>query len=246
VGGDARHRYRPARECEEIRAALGDAAAAPRYLEDLQWSDRATVEALAYVAQRWEPARLLMLGTYRVVDTVIRAHPLRRTAQELCGRGHAVEELRLEFLPAEEAAAYVTGRLGRPVATPLAEFVHERTDGNALFMVNIVEHLVRQGLVVRHEGQWTLRQGVEAKVASLPEGLRQLIVKRIEELPPETRRVLEAASVVGEEFAATAVAAGIQCPEEDVEAQCEGFAARHHCIEDIGLEVWPDATSSGG
>jgi hypothetical protein len=62
-------------------------------------------------------------------------------------------------------------RAGRP---PLAEFVHERTDGNALFTVNIVEHLVLQGLMVRREGQWTLRQGAEAKVVSLPEGLQQL------------------------------------------------------------------------
>ena len=83
-------------------------------------------------------------------------------------------------------------------------------------------------------------------MASLPEGLRQLIVRRIEELPPETRRVLEAASMVGEEFAATPVAVGIQCPVEDVEARCEGLAARHHFIEDIGLTVWPDATSSAG
>ena len=52
--------------------------------------------------------------------------------------------------------------------------------------------------------------------------------------------------MVGEEFAATAVATSIQWPEEDVEAQCQGFAARHHFIEDIGLSVWPDATSSGG
>ena len=64
--------------------------------------------------------------------------------------------------------------------------------------MNIVEHLVGQGLVVRREGQWTLQDGVEAKVASLPEGLRQLLVRRLEDLPSEGRRVLEAASVAGE------------------------------------------------
>ena len=113
-------------------------------LEDLQWSDHATVEALAYLAQRRGPARLLVLGTYRPVEAAIRPHPLRGIVQELCGRGQAVE-VRLELLPAEAVTAYVTGRLGGPVAAPLAEFILERTEGNALFLVNIVEHLVQQG-----------------------------------------------------------------------------------------------------
>jgi predicted ATPase len=128
-------------------------------LEDLHWSDRSTVECLAYLGQRREPAQLLVLGTYRPVDVVIRPHPLRGLVQELCGRGQGVE-LRLELLPAEDVKAYLAGRLGEAVAAPLAAFVHRRTDGNALFMVNIVEHLVQQGLVVRRAGQWTL--GAEA------------------------------------------------------------------------------------
>ena len=71
-------------------------------------------------------------------------------------------------------------------------------------------------MVVHREGQWTLQDGVEAKVASLPEGLRQLLVRRLEGLPAEGRRVLEAASVAGEQFTVAAVAAAAQCPMEDV------------------------------
>jgi hypothetical protein len=159
-------------------------------LEDLQWSDRSTVEALVYLAQRRGPARLLVLGTYRPVEVAIRPHPLRGILQELCGRGQAVE-VRLELLPAEAVTAYVTERLGGPVAAPLAAFILERTEGNALFLVNMVEHLVQQGLVVRREGAWTLRAGTEAQVASLPEGLRQLLLRRIQELSPEVGQVLE-------------------------------------------------------
>jgi predicted ATPase len=213
-------------------------------LEDLHWSDRATVELLAYVAQRRVPARLLVLGTYRPVETAIQAHPLGPVVQELCGRRKAVE-LRLELLPAEAVAAYVAGRLGGPVAAPLTTVVQARSEGNALFLVNIVEHLASQGLVVRHEAQWTLREGAEAEVASLSEGLRQLLVRRFKDLPSEGRRVLEAASVVGDRFAVAAVAAGAQCPVEDVEAQCEALAAQHHVLDDIGLREWPDGTSSG-
>src|SRR5262245_941056 len=92
-------------------------------LEDLHWSDGATVECLAYLAQRREPARVLVLGTYRPVETVLQAHPLRGLVQELCGRGQAVD-LRLEFLLGEDVAAYVAGRLGGPVAAPLTALIY--------------------------------------------------------------------------------------------------------------------------
>jgi predicted ATPase len=118
------------------------------------------------------------------------------------------------------------------------------TEGNALFMVNLVEHLVQQGLVEWREEQWTLRSGAPA-VESLPEGVRQLIVRRIEALPGDTQRVLEAASVVGETFAAAAVAAGIQCAVEDVEAVCEKLVVQQHFLDDSGLTTWPDGTGGG-
>ncbi|HET8645773.1 MAG TPA: AAA family ATPase, partial [Vicinamibacteria bacterium] len=241
------HGTTPARMLRELAEALEGLTADQALvlvLEDLQWSDPSTVEALAYLAQRPEPARLLVLGTYRPVEVLLQGHPLRGIVQELCGRGQAVD-LQLEFLSAVDVAAYVAGRLGGPVATPLTTFVYQRTDGNALFMVNIIEHLVQQGRVVRQAGQWTLREGTEAPVGSLPEGLRALLLRRIEALAPETRRVLEAASVVGEEFAVAAVAAGVQSPAEAVEAQCEAVAAQRHFLDDIGAAVWPDGTRGG-
>ncbi|HEY5866155.1 MAG TPA: AAA family ATPase, partial [Candidatus Tectomicrobia bacterium] len=237
-------RARMLRELAEALEVLTADRALVLILEDLQWSDTSTVEALAYLAQRPEPARLLMVGTYRPVEVLLQGHPLRGAVQELCGRGQAVD-LRLEFLAAADVAAYVVGRLGGPVAAILTTFIYARTDGNALFMVHIVEHLVQQGVVVRQVGQWTLREGAEAQVASLPVGLRELLLRRIEALPPAARRVLEAASVVGEAFAVAAVAAGTQAPVEDVEAVCAGLAAQRHFLDDIGWTVWPDTTSGG-
>src|SRR5262249_37014365 len=174
-------------------------------LEDLQGSDRSTVALLASRAQRREPARLLVLGTYRPVDVVLQAHPLHGMVQELGARGQ-MRELPLELLPAADVAAYLAGRLQGPVAPALTAFVHERTDGNALFLVNIVEHLVQERLLARRAGQWTLRAGEEASVARLPEEVRQLLTRRLDALPSAARRVLDVASVVGQEFAVAAVA----------------------------------------
>ena len=61
-------------------------------------------------------------------------------------------------------------------------------------------------------------------MAHLPEGLRQFLARRLEDLPPEARPVLDAASVMGEEFAAAAVAAGAQCAVEAVDEVCERLA----------------------
>ena len=69
-------------------------------------------------------------------------------------------------------------------------------------------------------------RGRRRRRPSAPEGLQALLLRRIEALAPEARRVLEAASVVGEAFAVAAVAAGVQGSIEDVEAVCDGLATR--------------------
>jgi len=178
----------------------------------------------------------------RPVEAVLRAHPLRGLVQELCGRGQS-DELRLELLPAEDVTAYAAGRLEGAVSPALALLLHERTDGNGLFMVNLVEHLVQQQLVVWQEGQWTLRPDAEG--VGLPEGLRQLLLRRIEALPVATRRLLETANVVGEAFTAAAVAAKAQCRVEDVEAVCDALVTQQHLLDEIGLAAWPDGSRSG-
>src|SRR5262247_2307774 len=213
-------------------------------LEDLQWSDPSTVDLLASLAQRREPAQLLVLGTYRPVDLVLHAHPLRGLVQELGGRG-LVHELPLELLPAAEVAAYLAGRLGGPVAPALVAGVHARTDGHPLFLVTLVEHLVQQRLLGRSAGQWTLRAGGEARVAELPEAVRQVLLRRLATLPAAARQVLEVASVVGPAFAAAAVAAGTQDPVEAVDAVCDGLVTEHRVLEDTGVTVWPDGTRGG-
>jgi tetratricopeptide (TPR) repeat protein len=109
--------------------------------------------------------------------------------------------------------------------------------------VNMLEHLVQQGQVVRRAGQWTL--GQEAEKLSVPEELRQLLERRLEALKPEARRVLEAASVVGEAFAVAAVAAGVQGSVEEIEAVCEGLATPHLFLADMGMTIWPDGTNAG-
>ena len=94
-----------------------------------------------------QPARLLVLGTYRPTDIVVGEHSLRRLRQELLSH-ELCKELRLELLNETDVAAYVRQRLtGDPLAAELNPIIYQRTDGNALFVVNVMDYLERQDLI---------------------------------------------------------------------------------------------------
>jgi predicted ATPase len=173
-------------------------------LEDLHASDRSTVELLAYLAQRRERARLLIVGTYRPATVVAKEHPLRGIVQEL--RVHEqCQELRLELLTQADVAKYLAQRLVTGlVPGAVAEQMHRRTDGNALFLVTVVEYLLRQGLLSQVKGQWQLQRPLET--AGIPESLRQIIEQQIAQVGAEEHQVLVAASVQGYEFDSAVVA----------------------------------------
>jgi predicted ATPase len=140
----------PARMLRELAEAL-DVLTAERplvlVLEDLHWSDRATLEWLAYVVRRRDPTRLLILGTYRPVDVIVHAHLLRAIVAEL--RHHPqYTELVLDYLSEAAIAAYLWQRCGaQPVSPGLPQLLHQRTSGNPLFLVAMVDELVRQRLL---------------------------------------------------------------------------------------------------
>src|SRR5262249_44118680 len=102
-------------------------------LEDLHWSDYATLDLMAWLASRPTPARLLLLGTYRPVEAIVAGHPLRPVLQDLQLHGHCVE-LPLSALDTPAVAAYLTVRLGGPAwPAALAPWLVQQTEGNPLF-----------------------------------------------------------------------------------------------------------------
>ena len=202
------------------------------------------------MARRREPAKLLILGTYRPADILASNHPLRGIVQELQARQQC-EELRLTPLAAEAIGEYLTARFagGTIGWTPLHELtsvLHRRTGGNPLFIVNTVDDLVRQGALVEDKGRWRLQADtVEAIGEGVPDSLRQLIERQLERLPESERRLLEVASVMGVEFAAAEVTVGLQTDNEEIESQCEQLARTGQWLRVAGVAEWPDGTISG-
>jgi DNA-binding winged helix-turn-helix (wHTH) protein/tetratricopeptide (TPR) repeat protein len=211
-------------------------------LEDLHWSDASTLAWLEYVARRREAARLLVLGTYRPAEAIVAAQPLRSLTHELRRHGQC-EELLLDYLSETAVATYLTSRCPGPeLPAGLARMVHQRTDGNPLFLVTLVDTLVQQGALEEGATGWVLPGGLEAVDVALPESLRQLIEQHLEQVSTEDQTILEAASVAGVEFSAAAVAAGVEGAAEAAEARCAGLARRGQFLEARGTASWPDGT----
>jgi predicted ATPase len=144
-------------------------------LEDLHWSDYATLDLLALLARRPTPAHLLVLGTYRPVEAIVQGHPLRTLAQELQQHGHSTA-VPLALLTPAAVALYLTVRCpGHGFPAALALRLHAHTEGNPLFLVTLVQALIDQGVLAIRDGVWSLQEELDAMEVGIPETLRHLI-----------------------------------------------------------------------
>lgn len=211
-------------------------------LEDLHWSDPSTVDLLAFLAQRREPARLLVIATYRPADAAVREHVLPRVVRAMELRRQC-EEIPLHDLERDAVRRYVEARFpGAPFAASLAEAVHRHTDGHPLFTVAAVEHLVSRGLVLETAPGWALAVPAEKLTIEIPDDVRRMIETQIEGLLPAERDLLEAASAAGLELAPQAVAAALGCETTEAETRCEALARTHRFLRTAGRTEWPDGS----
>ncbi|HSP96517.1 MAG TPA: AAA family ATPase [Candidatus Dormibacteraeota bacterium] len=209
-------------------------------LEDLHWSDYSTLDLLAMLARRQGPARLLVVGSYRSVEVIVTGHPVRALIQEMRVRRQC-EDMPVAFLREEDVAAYLARRFPANDFPPgLARAVHQRTDGNPLFMVCVVDELVILGVLTEEQGRWELTKPLDEIAGAVPESLRQLIEKQVDRLEPEAQRLLEVASVLGNEFSVPSVAVGLDADLAAVEARCEALARQGHLLAASRLFVRPD------
>ncbi len=112
------------RELAEAIEVLTIAQPLVLVLEDLHWSDEATLRWLAYVARRRDPVRLLILGTYRPVDAIVQSHPLTVVTHELRLQQRCLE-LTLDYLSEAGVAASLMQRFNtQPFPQGLARLLH--------------------------------------------------------------------------------------------------------------------------
>jgi len=211
-------------------------------LEDLHWSDYSTLDLVSYLARRSDPARLMIVGTYRPVDVILNDHPLKSVKRELQAH-NLCHELPLEYLAEDVITQYLAVRFPKHrLPSSLRRKIYQRTEGNPLFMVTLLEYLCTEKMIVEDQGTWKLRVDLAEVEQGVPGNLRQLIEKQIERLSPDERTVLEAASVAGMECSSVAIASGLDKPTEWVEKHCEELARRHQFLSPAWLVQLPDGT----
>jgi len=213
------------------------------HLEDLQWCDLATIELLNILSRRKGFARLLVVATYRQEDVLKSGHPLPAMKQELLMH-RLCSEIQLRTLSTADVQHYLDSRF-----TPnhfvdrypdLAAHIHARTDGNPLFMSEIVQHLqASNGLDWQHD-QWVVTDTLEAALQEIPTELRQFIDLQVSRLGNATQQVLEVASLAGMEFSARLLAGFVDTAEAAIDNLCIELAEQGHILEYVGEKILED------
>ena len=197
---------------EAVSAALGHVAreeAIVLALDDLQWSDEATLELLPALAESVAELRLLIVATYRS-DGLPRDHPLRRVRHELRRSGR-LDEITVAPLSPAETAELLSQLLQRPPAPSLLRAICDRTQGVPFFVEELARALLLTNALVAGRRGLELAGGGEVPV---PDTVRDAVLVGASDLSPEGRAAAEVAAVAGEEFdlalvAATSSSAGL-------------------------------------
>ena len=201
-------------------------------LDDLHWSDEATLDLLAALAGSLGELPILVIAAYRS-DELPRGHALRRLRTEL-RRAGALDELQLGPLDRDGSAAVAERAVRAPLSPALAAVVHDRTQGVPFFVEELSAALVAGGLTRTGEDGVELAEGGALPV---PATVRDAVLLRAARLPENARAAAEVAAVAGERFDLDAVAevagqAGLLELVESglVEETGAGRAAFHHAL----------------
>ena len=217
-----------------------DAAARERplvvVLDDLQWADELTLAALDSLRRALhEPARLMLLGTYRSEEESdalreLRAHP-------------EVTSIALGRMDVEAVASIVGDMLAMQPAPPtLVDFLAGESEGNPFFVSEYLRTAVGAGLLARSAaGDWRVAAAADSSGAyralGLPRSLQALVERRLLDLGAAARALLEAAAVLGRDFAPD-LAGALAAVDET--AQMDGAAEllAHHVIDSLDGRHW--------
>ncbi len=237
-------RERMLREMAEGLEALSQETPLVFLLEDLHWSDPSTLDLVALLAHRREPARLLCLLTCRSVELLAANHPLRALKLDLAAR-KLCREIALGDLDVDAVGRYLDARFPDHGLPPsLVQAIHGRTQGHPLFFVHVVDWLLEKGLLSERAGRLELAGDPEVLASEVPESIREVLELQISRLSEGEQRVLEAAAVAGLEFSTAAVAAGLELDPLAVEERCDELVRRGLFLRPAGLGRFPDGSLS--
>jgi hypothetical protein len=169
-------------------------------LDDLHWADAPTLNLLRNLARSVKGSRLLIIGTYRDMD-LDRRHPLAEMLADL-RRERLFERVLLRGMSPLEVGALLEMAAQHELdqgGAVLASALHRATEGNPFFIEETVRHLVETGRIFRREGRW-VSDTTNINEMGIPEGVREVIGRRLSRLSSACNGALASAAVLGREF----------------------------------------------
>jgi tetratricopeptide (TPR) repeat protein len=159
-------------------------------LDDLQWADQSSLMYLEFLAAALRDSAILLVGMYRDVD-LSPQHPLVQTLGALTRETH-FQRLALKGLGEDDVAKLIEVAAGIDPSPELVSGVYRQTEGNPLFVTEVVRLLAEEGELEpgRPGGDLT----------RVPDGVREVIGRRLSHLPAQVTESLTVASVIGHEF----------------------------------------------
>lgn len=209
-------------------------------LEDLHWSDHATIDLISYLAHRRSPAAFMLIGSYRNNEVITKNHPVKALVQEL--KTHkACVELRVEGLNELAVREFVARRVrGRPHTAKVAQILCDQTEGSPLFMLEMMDHWIDKDLLNLLNDAGDISDCLNDIRFGIPDAIRELVNRQFDLLPAYDRHVLKAASVTALKFSAEAVAALLDEDVMAIEECCEHLAHQQRFLYSISSTRCPE------
>ena len=181
-------------------AALSATGPVLLVLDDIHWAARPTLQMLKHVLRSAAEGPMLIVGTYRDTD-LDRSSPLTEVLADL-RRIPSVERVSVGGLALDEVVQLMELIAGHPMddrGRAVAQAIQEESEGNPFFVGEILRHLSESGSIYTdEEGRWTSRG--DPGELGIPEGVREVVGRRIDQLADETGELLGVAAVLGRDF----------------------------------------------
>lgn len=208
-------------------------------VEDIQWSDASSLDALSALLRRPGALRVLLVATLRS-DEASNTSDVDTAAlrQRLESR-----EITLGRLSSDAVHEYLDTRFGTPDLVELAPVLHTATGGHPMFLVRVVEELIAREMLTMHPNSWSLRADLAAIVAMIPSTLAETVGNQLDRLGADHYRIASAASVTDDSFATDTIASACAIDASDAEAHCRDLA-RSGFFESSGIQRWPNGTEA--
>ena len=233
---------RMVRELADAFAAFTAEAPVLLFLEDVHWVDPASVDMLRQLAERASGQRLMILATARPED-IERGNPtLKKCYTEMHARG-ICEETALAALKPPDIGAYLDAHYSPNEFPPeLVALIHSKSEGHPLFATGAIQLLAERGDIVRNNGAWRLKRPLAQIELEAPVSMRSMIEKKVSLLSDNQRQALVYASIEGEEFTSTILAALLEADDLELEDRLHTIETTHRLIRVKGEEDLPDGS----